>query len=161
MLKLSFSSKKLQAKPIKTQVFNNTVTKVTFYGTLINNTGICMPDAIKEFIDTYKGVDYICSGDDYIIVATGISKRNKGDIYNGTIGYRIAESKAKIKLYKFMFNLSKKFLKVISPMVSGHSKTNITYGGIPEDIIKYQRFLSKEKKHLNDLIHGINTESSK
>lgn len=157
MLKLSFSSKKLQAKPIKTQVFNNTVTKVTFYGTLINGTGICMPDAIKEFIDTYKGVDYICNGDDYIIVATGISKRNKGDIYNGTIGYRIAESRAKIKLYKFMFNLSKKFLNVISPMVSGDP----IYGGIPDDIIKYQRFLSKEKKHLNDLIHGINTESSK
>lgn len=157
MLKLSFSSKKLQAKPIKTQVFNNTVTKVTFYGTLINGTGICMPAAIKEFIDTYKGVDYICSGDDYIIVATGISKRNKDDIYNSTIGYRIAESRAKIKLYKFMYNLSKKFLKVISPMVSGHSR----YGGIPDDVIKYKEFLSKEKKHLSDLIHGINTESSK
>lgn len=157
MLKLSFSSKKLQAKPIKTQVFNNTVTKVTFYGTLINGTGICMPAAIKEFIDTYKGVDYICSGDDYIIVATGISERNKDDIYNSTIGYRIAESRAKIKLYKFMYNLSKKFLKVISPMVSGHSR----YGGIPDDVIKYKEFLSKEKKHLSDLIHGINTESSK
>lgn len=157
MLKLSFSSKKLQAKPIKTQVFNNTVTKITFYGTLINGTGICMPAAIKEFIDTYKGVDYICSGDDYIIVATGISKRNKDDIYNSTIGYRIAESRAKIKLYKFMYNLSKKFLKVISPMVSGHSR----YGGIPDDVIKYKGFLSKEKKHLSDLIHGINTESSK
>lgn len=157
MLKLSFSSKKLQAKPIKTQVFNNTVTKVTFYGTLINGTGIYMPAAIKEFIDTYKGVDYICSGDDYIIVATGISKRNKDDIYNSTIGYRIAESRAKIKLYKFMYNLSKKFLKVISLMVSGHSR----YGGIPDDVIKYKGFLNKEEKHLNDLIHGINTESSK
>lgn len=157
MLKLSFSSKKLQAKPIKTQVFNNTVTEVTFYGTLINGTGIYMPSAIREFIDTYKGVNYICSGDDYIIVATGISKRNKDDIYNSTIGYRIAESRAKIKLYKFMYNLSKKFLKVISLMVSGHS----IYGGIPDDVIKYKGFLNKEEKHLNDLIHGINTESSK
>lgn len=160
MLKLSFSSKKLQAKPIKIQVFNNTVTKVTFYGTLINGTGICMPAAIKEFIDTYKGVDYICSGDDYIIVATGISKRNKDDIYNSTIGYRIAESRAKIKLYKFMLNLSKKFIEIIGPMIFGHSKTDIAFGGIPDDVIKYKEFLSKEKKHLNDLIHGINTESS-
>lgn len=161
MLKLSFSSKKLQTKPIKIQVFNNTVTKVTFYGTLINGTGICMPAAIKEFIDTYKGVDYICSGDDYIIVATGISKRNKDDIYNSTIGYRIAESRAKIKLYKFMYNLSKKFIEIIGPMIFGHSKTDIAFGGIPDDVIKYKEFLSKENKHLNDLIHGINTESPK
>nr|DAW35385.1 MAG TPA: hypothetical protein [Caudoviricetes sp.] len=163
MIKLSFD-KKLTGDPIKTQVLNNTVTKVTITGVIIENLGIYTPMMVENFIEKYPGVKAYYSGGAYVITATGVSKKILGDAYNKVLGYRIAESRAKIKLYRFMLNLCKKYMKVVSPILFGTFDISFDYeykvDSVPRDITKYQKLLDTEMKHLNNLIHGANTKSS-
>lgn len=163
MIKLSFD-KKLTGEPIKTQVFNNTVTKVTITGVIIENLGIYTPKMVENFIKEYPGVKAYYLRGMSIITATGVSKKILGDTYNKVLGYRIAESRAKIKLYRFMLNLCKKYVEVVSHILFGTSNISFDYeykiDSVSGDIIKYQELLDTEMEHLNNLIHGINTKSS-
>lgn len=142
--------------PIRYRVFNNTVTKATITGIIINTTDIVYPSNVIKFVSNYSGVGITYSLEKYYVTAAGISKRNKDDIYDRITGFRIAESRAMIKLYKFMYKLCKEFTKEINPLIFGTSDVTLDYigkiDGLPEDMIKYQKFLDRENKHLNNLI---------
>lgn len=165
MLKLSFDKKKLgSTPPIQTQIFNDTITKVTLTGFMTWNTRLSIPE-ILEFLHSYNGigVDYTASG--YIISTTGVSKKHEDDTFDDVLGYRIAESKAKLKLYKFMKNLTDTIITCLMSYCYGvhevmdivgrrNSKTSVY-----DDNLKYIKLYDKEEEHLNKLLHGINTES--
>lgn len=165
MLKLSFDKKKLGKEPIETQVFNNTVTKVTITGILIDGIGIDIPEDVGDFIKDYTGIAFSDLGDDFALIATGItitatgiSKRNKEDAYDKVLGYRIAESKAKIKLYKFMLNVCKKYSDTLEKCLFGYIDRFYTLrsnlpDGIIGDINKYSKLLKTEEQHLKTLCH--------
>ena len=97
------------------------------------------------------------------IHAIGVSKKNESDEYDEVLGYRIAESRAKIKIYKTMYKLTKALLsslrsycfadRAMVPSKPDSDCLIITVG-------KYKALLDKEQIHLNTLTHGTDTKSS-
>lgn len=163
MFKVSFKKVVNGKEPIKVETFNKTITKVTLVGTL--QLPRYLQNPIREFVDYYEGVDVSGAySKELIITSVGIAKKSENDKWNETVGYRIAESKAKIKIYKFMFNLIKKCIRDEQMYITGIS--NITHlGKSPVDCLmnsafKYKHLLASEEKHLNTLIHGTDTEGT-
>lgn len=163
MFKVSFKKVVNGKEPIKVETFNKTITKVTLVGTL--QLPRYLQDPIKEFVDYYEGVDVSGAySKELIITSVGIAKKSENDEWNETVGYRIAESKAKIKIYKFMFNLIKGIIWDEQTYITGISNI-IHLDKFPVDCLmnsafKYRRLLASEEKHLNTLIHGTDTEGT-
>lgn len=163
MFKVSFKKVDNGEEPIKVEIFNKTITKVTLVGTL--QLPRYLRDPIADFVNYYEGVDVLNAyGKELTITSVGIAKKSENDEWNETVGYRIAESKAKIKIYKFMFNLIKEIIRDEQMYITGISNI-IRLDKSPVDCLmnsafKYQRLLASEEKHLNTLIHGTDTEST-
>ena len=82
------------------------------------------------------------------------------DTFDKVIGERIAESRAKIKLYKFMTTLCSKLLNDLYVKMYGNGelvRVNENHNEPPKDCIqlaymKYKNLWSREIEHLNDLL---------
>lgn len=159
MIKVTFNGK----ESIKTQVFNNSITKVTLSGVMKVPSIYDLPSKVDDYICNYTGVSAHWFGGILEVSVTGVSKKSKDDAYDEVLGYRIAESRAKIKLYKFLYNVCKVYHQHLIEFCFGkHSKLTVdsfSNQSICYDVIKYALFLKREKKHLNTLIHGTDTES--
>ena len=159
MLKLSFKTGK-DVEPIKTQVFNNTLTKVTLSGKLN-----C--DVFPNFNVYYSALDkspFVNEESPDIVWAEGIAKKSPNDSFDKVIGYRIAEARAKIKLYKFMKNLAFEYAKVYNAYVYGKKAPlfpdRFEEDGYMADYYKYANLVKREKNHLNALINGTDTKGT-
>lgn len=167
MLKLSFDKKKLgNTPPIQTQVFNDTITKVTLTGFLTWNSDIFLISKVPHFLHNYQGIEVTCSRtkEGFLITATSVSKKHEDDTFDKVLGYRIAESRAKLKLYKFMKNLTNTILRCFLTCSYGISDVIDIEGrrsksSVYDDYLKYIKLYDKEEEHLNNLLHGINTKS--
>lgn len=163
MFKVSFKKVVNGKEPIKVETFNKTITKVTLVGTL--QLPRYLRDPIVEFVNYYEGVDVLNAySKELTITSVGIAKKSEDDEWNETVGYRIAESKAKIKIYKFMFNLIKECIRDEQTYITGISNI-IHLDKSPVDCLmnsafKYWRLFASEKKHLNTLIYGTDTEGT-
>ena len=163
MLKVSFKDnfKKVTS-------FNNKVTVVTLTGECItplwfNN----VPHKIWEWAMWHPSVEisetYSNQNLVMIIEVSGKSVCAEGDTFDDKIGERIAESRAKIKLYKFMHTLCKKLMYCYYGYIYGVPEGMGTYktatlsdyhGGLQDACRKYAELWVKESRHLNTLIEG-------
>ena len=159
MIKVTFNGK----DAIKSQVFNNSITKVTLTGIMKVPSVYDLPSKVDDYMTKYTGVTAQWFNGRMYVSAIGISKKSKEDAYDETLGYRIAESRAKIKLYKFLYNVCKVYYYSLMRLCFG----NLINVGVHEisnqslicDVLRYYTLLDKEKQHLNTLIHGTDTES--
>jgi hypothetical protein len=151
MIKVSFKESK------EVQKFNDKVTLVTLYG----KTKYCgkinfLPMEIVKWVHTHPIVDNISFGLGSIhIKATGKTVRSDADKDNPILAERIAESRAKIKVYKFMHTLCNKLYKYYCKVAFGQIDFVPAYyvsGSLYRELQKYYSLLLKESLHLEDLI---------
>ena len=148
----------------KVQTFNSKATVVNLTGTVKfpNELFRLIPLDLDEWIfhhPTVEVVDSVVRG--WTLKASGTAKCADGDTFNPIVGERIAEAKAKIKLYKFMHTLLYKLYVYYFRFTFGdrYALCNIDKtadykkpGGIFEEMGKYQALLIKESHHLGKLL---------
>ena len=151
MIKVSFKETK------EVQKFNDKVTLVTLYG----KTKYCgkinfLPMEIVKWVHTHPIVDNISFGLGSIhIKATGKTIKSENDVDNPVLAERIAESRAKIKVYKFMHTLCNKLYKYYCKIAFGQDDFVPAYyvsGSLYRELQRYNSLLLKESLHLEDLI---------
>lgn len=151
MLKLSFKETKVVHSKKATIVMIKAAIKPSVYALGMEN--------IKWFID-HPFTDSLKGN----VTVVGKAVCEDGDTYDPVIGERLAESRAKIKLYKFMVCLlnrvfSSKLRELwgsgthISPVFVRKDKQSLV--GTCE---KYNRLLQKEKEHLEKLLKDVGYE---
>lgn len=150
MFKVSF---KEGAK--KVQVFNERATIVTLEGYVHlprfwNN----LPYELQTWAWNHLGFD------GHSIEVQGKAVCAKGDTFNPIVGERIAESKAKIKLYSFMYKLCVKLSRYYYNILFGNTDVDGFIDpeeghkvvGLADVVEKYSWLLTKESRHLDKLL---------
>lgn len=148
----------------RVQTFHNKATVVT----LIGHVQIpkwwfeCVPQDIVDWAIFHPSVDFDIiydEGHGARIEVNGRSICADGDAWNPVVGERIAESRAKIRLYKFMYTLTMKLLGYYGNLLYGNAEVRISesHSEPPKDSIeiayrKYLRLAILESKHLGELL---------
>ena len=162
MLKVSFKD---NFKKVET--FNNKATIVTLTGECITPLWFSsMPHKIWEWVIWHPSVEvsgtYSNQNLVMVIEVSGKSVCADGDTFNNKMGERIAESRAKIKLYKFMHTLCKKLMYCYHGYIYGVPEGRGTYktatlsdyhGGLQDACKKYAELWVKESRHLGILLN--------
>lgn len=161
MLKVSF-----KGNFKKVESFYDKTTVVTLTGECItplwfNN----VPHKIWEWARCHPSVEisenYSNQNLVMIMEVSGKSVCANGDTFNDKIGERIAESRAKIKLYKFMHTLCKKLMYCYYGYIYGVPESRGNYktatlsdyhGGLQDACRKYAELWVKESRHLGILL---------
>lgn len=155
MFKVSFKDTPEQPSKV-VQRFNNKITVVTLRGTLnLPNKIFQWDNSIIKWICEHpftKDNTYWISK--FHIIVTGTAKRTNGDVDNPILAERIAESRAKIKIYRFMSLLLKRICKLYYANLFGNAKSlpSMGWGGLIGELTRYNNFLFKEEEHLNQLL---------
>ena len=156
MLKVSFKDgfKKVQR-------FNERATVVTLKGEVVVPYWELFPNKIQEWMfqeqNTVEAEDTISR---LKIKAVGKSVRAEEDADNPVLAERIAEARAKLKIYNFMYRLCNKLLKHSFSQMYGNAEiSNITesHSEPPKDCMwlatrKYMGLMIKESHHLGQLL---------
>ena len=154
MYKISF--KNPNSKIVKT--YNDgKVTVVTLIGEFSNEFKHLywnLPLEVSRWIDNHPTVKMFESDG---VLVTGKAICSEHDTNDPKLGERIAESRAKLSLYKFMRTLLKKVCGTQSKELFGKSQVSIPIDyldrySITGQYIKYCNLYEKEKLHLQSLI---------
>lgn len=146
------------------RVFNNKVVIVDLVG-LLNNKSFTnlynLPKSVGKYVSDNPYVDVTFTYEGYKLCAQGKAVLSSEDTFNPVLGERIAESRAKIKIYKYMLGfiriLMKEYTKILYGTYEGTGNCHTVVrpdfkGGLQDEYIKYQIFLLKEETHLKELI---------
>ena len=158
MLKVSFKD---DFKKVET--FNDKVTIVTLTGKILcpNFVSDYLPTKVWEWINHHPSVEvsesFMQSGLYYIIKVSGKSVCANDDIFDIKIGERIAECRAKIRIYKFMQALTKMLYEYYHGIVFGKDAVINDMDICSGDCIlyantKYIELLEHERHHLSGLL---------
>lgn len=164
MFKVSFKDNSKKA-----QVFNNRATIVTLVGTMTFPTTLwsVFPDIIANWMWQHPSVDASWSSHNKNLNMEAIRLEVSGksvcaeeDTFNPIIGERIAESRAKIKLYKFLHNLCEMLMNHYYDIMYGNAEIGTireSHTEAPKDCLylpcqKYRELWIKESRHLGKLL---------
>ena len=144
----------------KVERFNNKVTKVTLKGTIKNAwtlDDLNIPQSIYDWMR-----DNNCKDLDTLEVS-GIAIRSNKDKDDPVLGERLAEARAKLKIYKFMRTFCYKMLKYYALKLYGINTNNtITVRAIDQESYvdslqkaykKYSRLVDVENTHIKQLLY--------
>ena len=148
---------------MKVQTFNDRATIVTMVGQMSFPTELwsVFPNKITNWMWHHPSVDAswgTCTKENEVIRLefSGKSVCSNDDIFSAETGRRIAESRAKIRLYRFMFNLCGQLATHYTALLYGHCVTkagaDVINDGIIKDLKKYQELCIKESHHLGKLL---------
>ena len=143
----------------KVERFNNKVTKVTLKGTIKNTWALGDLNIPRPVIDWM--ID--SWGDTDTIEVSGIAIRNDKDKDDPVLGERLAEARAKLKIYKFMKTFCYKMLKYYALKLYGiNTNSAITIRAIEQESYddslqkaykKYSRLVDVESTHIKQLLY--------
>jgi hypothetical protein len=159
MFKVSFVDGILQPYKVIEKP-NDKLTKVTVTGTMqLPFFWDTLPKKIFEWISIYTSINIERSfiTNSLVIKSTGKAMRVPGDTDVPIVGERIAEARAKIKLYKFMKKLTCKVLNYYSKLAFGEAISPY-YGNnfcISAAFDKYCTLYDTEVEHLKSLINNL------
>lgn len=148
----------------KVETFNDRATVVTLTGimSMPKNVWWIMPQSITDWLWTHESIDVTWQDNEHFrLEFSGKSVCSKDDAFDPVIGARIAECRAKIKLYKFLHTLCKKLMYFYYGILYGVPKektemplTAHTFypGGLQNTIAKYTSLWIKESQHLGKLL---------
>ena len=144
----------------KVERFNNKVTKVTLKGTIKNVYALDelnIPQPIYDWMkdNNRKELD--------TLEVSGTAIRNDKDKDDPVLGERLAEARAKLKIYKFMKTFCNKMLEYYAQQLYG-IKTNNTItirASTPDETCdnvlkaykKYDRLVDVENTHIKQLLY--------
>ena len=162
MIKVSFK------KDCQTvQTFNDRATVVTMVGQMSMPSELwsIFPDIIADWMWNHPSIDASwgqCTKHTEVIRLefSGKAVCASDDTFNAETGRRIAESRAKIKLYKFVHNLSEKMMKHYFDIMYGNAEFDVireSHSEEPKDCLyltckKYRELWIKESHHLGELL---------
>lgn len=148
----------------KVQTFNNRATIVTMTGqmSIPNEMWSVFPDKVANWMWQHPSVDASwgkCTKENEVIRLefSGKSVCAEEDTFDLVVGERIAEARAKIKLYEFMANLTNKIGNYYVKLVYGNSQlSGLTIdnnnGGVQLAHFKYAKLFLMEHRHLDKLL---------
>jgi hypothetical protein len=155
MFKVSFKDDYKQVKRL-----GNTI-EVTLTGTMhLPEAWQIIPLKINEWVNwrSYASsisIDFNVANETMIIKVIGKSKKHPDDVDNVVIGERLAESRAKIRLYKFMYRLLDQLCNYYRKLLIGYVVV-LPASDIPNSIyaefLKYRVLYIKESHHLGKLL---------
>lgn len=156
MIKVSFNNDSYK----KVERFNDKATIVTLKGIveLPDCLVYAMPKGIVDWLKLYPDLEISYNGIGRItIISKGKTIRDDKDKDNPILAERIAESKAKIKIYGFIINFISMYTTAYSKILTGHKNSLMSrYEEAPDSLygllFKYVGFFDKEKSHLRELI---------
>lgn len=146
-------------------VFQDKVTVVTLTGKIVIDIEH-IPHDIWTWAMEHPSIDisvtYNNERENWILKASGKAKCHTEDTPNPKIGERIAESRAKLRLYKFMMTLTSKLCTYYYAMVYGKQGKATSNFVVPNDQTslfvtnkKYTGLYVKETQHLDKLLKGL------
>lgn len=162
MLKVSFKN-----DCMKVQTFNDKATIVTMVGKMLmpRNLLAIFPEEVANWMWEHPSIDaswgeYTKEHNYIRLEFSGKSVCANDDTFDAETGRRIAESRAKIKLYKFMHNLCENLIKRYYDIMYGNTEIgHIIESHIeaPKDCLyltcqKYRELWVKESHHLGKLL---------
>ena len=151
----------------KVQTFNNRATVVTITGEMSFSSEVwdIFPNKIANWMWQHPTIDAFwgnCTKGTEVINLKVSAKSvcAEGDTFEENIGKRIAESKAKVKLYKFVHNLCEMLMKYYYGIMYGNAEFDIireSHTEEPKDCLyltckKYRELWIKESYHLGKLL---------
>ena len=148
----------------KIQTFNGKATVVTLTGNVIMpEWADLMPREITDWITLHPSVEvenhWKRDHFSMTLIASGKSVCAEEDNFDPVLGERIAEARAKLRLYKFIYTLCKKLQQYYIPLLFGVSGIKVDKGlrALQTDCIslaleKYQALMIKESHHLGELL---------
>lgn len=148
----------------KVETFNNRATVVTLTGimSMPKNVWWIMPQSITDWLWTHESIDVTWQDNEHFrLEFSGKSVCSKDDTFDPVIGARIAECRAKIKLYKFLHTLCKKLMYfhygILYGVPEGTGDLHTTllsdaHGGLQDTLTKYACLWVKESQHLGKLL---------
>jgi hypothetical protein len=140
----------------KVQTFNDRATIVTIVGIMDypNELWTCTPTSITDWLWHHPSIDVrVYGGNGLRLEFSGKSVCSAEDTFNPIIGERIAESRAKIRLYKFVHTLLHKLYVYYFDIIFGDRYALCDIGeladynkpgGILEEMDKYKSLLDRE-----------------
>ena len=142
----------------KVERFNNKVTKVTlegFINDVYDGNSISIPTPIFAWM-----VDNIGQHVN-IIKMTGTAVRNDKDKDDPVLGERLAEARAKLKIYKLMKTFCHKMLEYYTLKLYGTKASNNTIvikvnpekDSLFKAYMKYDRLIDVENTHIKQLLY--------
>lgn len=151
----------------KVKRFGKKVTKVTLEG-IINNVYNQNSISIPTPVFTWM-VDNIGSHIN-IIKMTGTAIRNDKDKDDPVLGERLAEARAKLKIYKFMRTFCHKMIEYYTLKLYGTKASNNTIvikvnpekDSLFKAYMKYDKLVDVENNHIKQLLYNdlLNNESN-
>ena len=145
----------------ETEVFNGRATIVTLKGIIRFPKHFIdtIPQSIMDRAYSHPVVEYHDSIDTAYIIVKGKSVCREGDTFDSVIGERIAESRAKIRLYKFMYTLINKLIDYyVGILVGAHNKVDVHHSSLTSLLDanhKYTMLWKTETAHLNKLLEEL------
>lgn len=157
MFKVSFKDK--PNSPAKTvQVFNDKATVVTLKGRMNMPFWFSyVPSKVNRWMHSYENVEFNdIVLDKALIVVHGKAVCSESDTFNPVKGERIAEARAKKRLYRFMINMLRNLFNYYKKILVGDMQINFPTSykdGIFKELLKYEKLYARESEHLNKLLH--------
>ena len=154
----------------KVQTFNNRATVVTITGEMSFSSEVwdIFPDKITNWMWQHPTIDAHWGNctESTEVIKLKVSAKSvcaKEDTFDSTIGYRIAETRAKIKLYKFVHNLCEKLMKKYYGIMYGNAEFDVireSHTEAPKDCLyltckKYRELWIKESHRLGKLLEKV------
>ena len=157
MLKVSFKEGYKRV-----QTFNDRATVVTIVSHLAMPSKLwsTFPDSIANWMWYHSTVDASwgkCT-ENTEVIRLEVSCKSvcaEEDTFNAVIGERIAETRAMIKLYLFMYNLIKKLCDYYSELLLGYTNfrpASNDKGSLYTELYKYEGLAVKASVHLSKLL---------
>ena len=157
MFKLSFKN----GNPISRIDRDGDVTTVTIIGRLkIPKRYQHIPNHILDWMITHESVEVNIdiAHEEFIIKTSGSTTKAKEDEENRKFAETVAESKAKRRIYKFMYMFLFKMWKYYHFLITGSKipSANIKFEkeSLFDDILKFRKLHSVEDERLYCLIRG-------
>lgn len=144
----------------KTEVFNGRATIVTLKGIIRFPKHFIdtIPLSIMDWAYGHPVVEYHDSIDTAYIIVKGKSVCREGDTFDPVLGERIAESRAKIRIYRFMQVFTEKLCTYYFALIYGkHEKVHNFFALNGNTSLylankKYKNLLQHEMHHLTELL---------
>lgn len=146
----------------KVQTFNDKATLVTLVGEMRMPTAVwqTFPSDVANWMWDHSGVDAqwgTCTKfyEAFRLEVSGKSVCAEGNTFDPVVGQRIAESKAKIKLYKFMHTLIDQLCDYYGKLLLGYIgfiPSSTIKDSLYSELEKYQELWIKESHHLGKLL---------
>ena len=155
MLKLSFKNS-CKRYNIDSKYTIVTLTGVSSFDCFMSQCPTSIIDWVEEshFIETWYN-PILCH---LVLKATGRAKCSPNDTYNPTIGEKLAEARAKIKLYKFMHTLCDKLIDYYMHLIGDspqHLTSKMHNHGLLGASLKYKTLLCREEEYLEKLLKEV------